>query len=126
MSPPTSGAGWRCARFSASASVRSIRSETFEERRREIALGKGRDDGDDHLSNHLRARAYLERGSDGRAGRDTYGNAFKPRCLTRGLECGLVRDGDDLVDDLPIENGRNEARADSLNFVRSRLSSKQN
>ena len=43
------------------------------------------------------------------------------RNLARGLERRLVGDGDDLVDDLAVEDAGHEARADALDLVRAGL-----
>ena len=70
-------------------------SQAFEQRRREIALGEGRDDDDDRLAGVFRPASDVDRRGDRRARGDADRDAFEPRDEPRGVEGGLVADGDD-------------------------------
>ena len=69
--------------------------------------------------------AELERRRHRGAGRDADRNAFELGDEARGVERGLVADGDDLVDDGAVEDVGHEAGADALDLVRPGLTARQ-
>ena len=94
-------------------------ADGFEECAREVAFAVAGDDGDDVLAGIFRPGCDLEGGCDGGTGRDTDEEAFLKRKTTRGGDGFIVAYGDDFVDQLRVENGRDETGANSLNFVRT-------
>src|SRR4051794_14457148 len=95
---------------------RSLRSE---ERRRDVPLAGVRQHGDDPRAARLRAPGDLDRRPHRRAARDAGEDALAPRERPGRLDRRLVGDRDDLVEDLAVEHGRDEPRADALDAVRA-------
>jgi len=101
------------------ADVVALDIDIGEQPRGQVALGGGRDDHDDLLALVLGTLGDLEAGPDGGAGADADGDAVELDDLL-GDRAGLVfLHLDDLVDDLGVEHGGDEAGADALELVRA-------
>src|SRR5579885_1119196 len=100
-------------------------SKPLEQRGREIPLGKIGQYRDDAFARHLRSLPDLDRGGKRGTRGDTDRHALEPRHLSRGLDRGVVADADDLVDELGVEDRRNESSADALDLVRARRAARE-
>src|SRR5579884_3156101 len=85
----------------------------------DIALAGLGKDGYDHVARVLRALGHLNRRPDRGAGGDAREDTFLFGQAAGHLHGILVLYGDDLVNDLGIENVGNEARADALDRMRA-------
>ena len=64
---------------------------------------------------------YFQRGATCSSRGDSNKHSFFGREPPRISRCLFIGDGNDFVDDLAIEHGRNKTGADSLNFMKARL-----
>src|SRR5712675_1806309 len=96
-------------------------SHAFEQRRRQVALGRGWQHDDDVLSRQARALAYLQGGRDRGPRRDAAQYSLMPRECSGAVERHLVGDCDPPVNHRPAEKVRNEAAPNPLNSLRARL-----
>src|SRR5699024_2854852 len=87
----------------------------------DVALAEVRDDDDDRLALGLRAGGDLQRGLQVRAGRNAAEDALLRGELTGHRDGVLVGDGDDLVEDVAVEDLRHEVGAEALDLVRAGL-----
>src|SRR6266850_1430406 len=100
-------------------------SQAFDQRRRQVAFGRGWQHDDDVLSRQARALAYLQGGRDRGPRRDAAQYSLMPRECSSGVERHLVGDRDHLVNHRTVENVRNETGANTLNAMRARLAARQ-
>jgi hypothetical protein len=89
------------------------------QRGREVALAERGDDHDDVLAGGLGTRRDLQRSPDRRARRDADEDALGGRDLAGDADRVVELDVDDLVDDVLVEDLRDEVRTDALDLVRS-------
>src|SRR3954468_9468612 len=126
--PRAAGSRSRAARTSRVTSLTTLESAPVpniarrmlrgEERRRDVSLARVGQDRHDPRPARLRAARHLERGVQRRAAGDAGQDALGPRQRAGALDRILVADGDDLVEQVALEHGRHEARADPLDAMR--------
>jgi hypothetical protein len=85
----------------------------------QVTLTRGRKDNHNILIGKGFIFLKFERCRNGRTGRDTRQNAFFIHQATRGRDGFFVGDGHHFIDQLQIQVARNEACANTLNFVRA-------
>src|SRR5262249_39057522 len=90
-----------------------------EKRRADVALARVGQDRDDALAGVFGALADRDRAPERGAAGDAGQHALAGGAEVSGLDRVVVADRDDLVDDLAVQNGRDEAGADALDAVRS-------
>src|SRR4029079_8559768 len=100
---------------------RCLASKAIEQRGREIALGKGRNDHNYILPSILLSLADLDSSGQCCAGGDAKGHAFEPGDFAGKVQRLGAAYRNDLVVDMGVEDCRREACADALDLVRSRL-----
>src|SRR3989442_540964 len=89
--------------------------------RAEIALAGRGDDDDDHLAGALFAAPYFKSRDDRRAAGDSGEDSLLARQPPSHLHRVRILDGDDLIQDIAIQDGWHKGRADPLNLVRPAL-----
>ncbi|VAL71105.1 Uncharacterised protein [Enterobacter kobei] len=87
----------------------------------QVTLTRGRKDNHNILIGKGFIFLKFERCRNSRTGRDTGENAFFIHQTTRGRDGFFVSDGDHFIDQLQIQVARNESRANTLDFMRTRL-----